>query len=167
MNSKQSLKKIGAVAQALGTTTRALRFYEEEGLVLPLRTPKGTRLYSIDDIARLRVILLLAAADVPIEAIKRLSMARSKSKTGDTASRLVSGLLNELRKKVNEKKNQYAALERELRVTDGIVQQCSGCSERPTRDTCFTCTIVPEFRRNFMIKLIAEQDNRNSRTRKN
>ena len=38
--------KIGAIAQRLGTTVRTLRFYEENGLVHPGRTPGGTRLYT-------------------------------------------------------------------------------------------------------------------------
>ena len=160
---KQPLKKIGDVAITLGTTTRALRFYEEEGLIEPMRTPKGTRLYSGDDVTRLRVILLLVAADVPIQAIKELSTTRSKSKTGDAASRLVSRLLNKLRETVVEKKNQYVLLERELGITDRLVQQCFGCSLRPTRDTCFSCTVVPNFRRAFMVKLIAEQNDTGSR----
>lgn len=160
---KQLFKKIGDVAITLGTTTRTLRFYEEEGLIEPLRTSKGTRLYSDDDMSRLRVILLLVAADVPIQAIKELSTARSKSKTGDDASQLVSRLLNNLRETVVEKKNQYALLERELGITDKTIQQCFGCSLRPTRDTCFSCTVVPDFRRTFMVKLIAEQNDTGSR----
>lgn len=155
--------KIGDVARMLGTTTRALRFYEEEGLIEPVRTSKGTRLYSDDDLSRLRVILLLIAADAPIQAIKELSTARSKSKTGDAASELVSRLLNKLRETVVEKKNQYALLEQELESTDKLVRQCAGCSLRPTRDTCFSCTVVPDFRRAFMIKLIAEQSDTDSR----
>lgn len=163
---KQPLKKIGDVATALGTTTRAVRFYEEEGLIEPTRTPRGTRLYSDDDVTRLRVILLLVAADVSIQEIKELCTARSKSKTGDAASQLVSHLLNRLRETVVEKKNRYAMLERELGATDKLVQRCFGCSLRPTRDTCFSCTVVPDFRKAFMIKLIAEQENRGSRAKR-
>lgn len=154
---KPPTKKIGDVARALHTTTRALRFYEEEGLIVPTRTPKGTRTYSDDDVARLRVILLLVAADVPIQTIRALSMVRSKSRTGNAASRSISCLLNKLRETVVEKKNRYAELEQELSVTDKAVQQCFGCSLKPTRETCFSCTVVPDFRSVFMVKLIAQQ----------
>ena len=160
------LKKIGDVAVMLETTTRALRFYEEEGLISPMRTPKGTRLYSSDHVTRLRVILLLAAADVPIQVIKELSMARSKSKTGDTASKQVSHLLDKLRKIVVEKKNLYSRLERELGSTHKLIQQCFGCALRPTRDTCFSCTLVPDFRKAFMVKLIAQQNDPGTRERR-
>ena len=76
---KQPFKKIGDIAITLGTTTRTLRFYEEEGLIEPLRTSKGTRLYSDDDMSRLRVILLLVAADVPIQAPAALTCATTAS----------------------------------------------------------------------------------------
>lgn len=154
---KQSFKKIGDVAIALGTTQRTIRFYEGEGLIEPVRTSKGTRLYSDDDIARLRVILLMAAADIPIQAIRELSLIRSKSESGDEASQRVSRLLNKLRETVIEKKNRYALLEQEIGITDKLVQQCFGCSLKPTRDTCFSCSVVPDFRSDFMVRLIAEQ----------
>ncbi len=160
-----SLKKIGDVAALLGTTTRALRFYEEEGLIEPKRTLKNTRLYSADDISRLRVILLLTAADVPIQDIKNLSLARSKSRTGDVASQHISHLLEKMREKINAKKNLYAQLERELSTTDKLVRQCFGCTLKPTRDTCFACTRVPDFRKAFMIKLIAQESTPGSRTK--
>ncbi|MFP4132277.1 MAG: MerR family transcriptional regulator, partial [Thiohalospira sp.] len=36
---------IGELAERLGTTPRTLRFYEEEGLLAPERSPGGTRRY--------------------------------------------------------------------------------------------------------------------------
>lgn len=81
-----SLKKIGEVADLLGTTPRALRFYEEEGLVAARRTSGGTRLYSKEDIARFRAILRLAHAGVPLSLIKELATAREKFTSGAQAS---------------------------------------------------------------------------------
>lgn len=152
---EENLQKIGDVADLLGITQRTLRYYEEEELIKPLRTEKGTRLYSDEDISRVRVILLLVDADVPIQSIKELSKARSKSKSGDKASHLVSQQLNKLREEALEKKNKYALLEKKLGITDALVQQCFGCSHKPTKDTCFSCTVVPEFRNDFVVNLIA------------
>ena len=73
-----SLKKIGEVAALLGTTPRALRFYEEEGLVSARRTSGGTRLYADNDIARFRAILHLAHSGIPLGLIKELATAREK-----------------------------------------------------------------------------------------
>ncbi|KAB2344490.1 MerR family transcriptional regulator [Actinomadura rudentiformis] len=49
--------RIGDAAAAAGTTPRALRFYEQEGLLPPpRRTATGQRLYSPEEVARIRVI---------------------------------------------------------------------------------------------------------------
>ena len=47
---------VGELAEDLGVTTRTLRFYEAEGLVLPHREG-GNRVYGQRDRARLRLIL--------------------------------------------------------------------------------------------------------------
>jgi MerR family transcriptional regulator, heat shock protein HspR len=50
---------ITVAAGMVGTGVQNLRAYEKAGLVDPHRTPGGTRLYSLDDIARLRQISAL------------------------------------------------------------------------------------------------------------
>ena len=47
---------ISVAAGLVGTGVQNLRAYERAGLVDPHRTPGGTRLYSLDYIARLREI---------------------------------------------------------------------------------------------------------------
>lgn len=47
---------ISVAAELVGTGVQNLRAYEAKGLVAPDRTPGGTRLYSRDDIVRLRRI---------------------------------------------------------------------------------------------------------------
>ncbi|WP_433788924.1 MerR family transcriptional regulator [Actinoplanes sp. CA-252034] len=49
--------RIGDAAAAAGTTPRALRFYEANGLLPPpQRTVTGQRIYGPRDVARLRII---------------------------------------------------------------------------------------------------------------
>jgi DNA-binding transcriptional MerR regulator len=50
---------ISVAAGIVGTGVQNLRAYEKAGLVDPQRTAGGTRLYSMDDIARLRQIAAL------------------------------------------------------------------------------------------------------------
>ena len=47
---------ISVAADLVGMHPQTLRLYEAKGLVRPARTPGGTRLYSDDDVARLRLI---------------------------------------------------------------------------------------------------------------
>lgn len=47
---------ISVAAELAGMHPQTLRIYEQKGLIRPARTPKNTRLYSEDDIRRLRYI---------------------------------------------------------------------------------------------------------------
>ena len=45
---------VGAAARETGWSARMLRYLEEHGLVAPLRTPSGYRLYGLSEVNRLR-----------------------------------------------------------------------------------------------------------------
>jgi len=47
---------ISVAAELAGMHQQTLRMYEQRGLITPKRSPKGTRLYSLDDVVRLRRI---------------------------------------------------------------------------------------------------------------
>ena len=47
---------ISVAAELVGMHPQTLRMYEAKGLVRPARTPGGTRLYSENDLERLRLI---------------------------------------------------------------------------------------------------------------
>lgn len=47
---------ISIAARLAGMHPQTLRIYEQKGLITPARTPKNTRLYSEEDIERLRYI---------------------------------------------------------------------------------------------------------------
>ncbi|MCX6645641.1 MAG: MerR family transcriptional regulator, partial [bacterium] len=50
---------ISVVAEMVGVHPQTLRLYEREGLLKPQRTSRHTRLYSEDDIERLKSIICL------------------------------------------------------------------------------------------------------------
>ncbi|AEH10261.1 MULTISPECIES: MerR family transcriptional regulator [Protofrankia] len=54
--------RIGELARAAGTTTRTLRYYEEQGLLSPRRAPSGYRLYDSADVTRVDNIRKLLAS---------------------------------------------------------------------------------------------------------
>jgi DNA-binding transcriptional MerR regulator len=67
---------IREVARRTGITSRALRFYEARGLVLPLRTGSGRRLYDAAALERLNQVLALKRAGLTLAQIQRLSARR-------------------------------------------------------------------------------------------
>jgi len=58
--------RIGELARATGASPRALRFYEEQGLLRSQRATNGYRTYSEDTVARVRSIRYLLAAGLTL-----------------------------------------------------------------------------------------------------
>lgn len=66
--------QIGELAKQLGITTRTIRYYEEIGLMgPPERLGGGTRMYSRDDILRLKFILKLKELGISLKEMQELA----------------------------------------------------------------------------------------------
>jgi MerR family transcriptional regulator, thiopeptide resistance regulator len=61
------------VAKRTGLTSRALRFYEARGLLKPLRTYSGRRLYGLGELERIQQILALKRAGLSLAQIGKLT----------------------------------------------------------------------------------------------
>src|SRR3974390_2395740 len=67
------MKTVGEVAELTGVTVRALHHYDELGLLTPSgRSEAGYRLYSYEDLARLREILIWRALGFSLTEIGSL-----------------------------------------------------------------------------------------------
>jgi DNA-binding transcriptional MerR regulator len=72
--------RIGEVAEAAGTTTRTIRYYEEIGLLPPAagREPGSHRVYDPEDVERLQELLRLKSLlGVSLDELRELSAAES------------------------------------------------------------------------------------------
>lgn len=64
--------RIGEVARRAGVSTRALRYYEEQGLLAADRTHSGQRIYPDAAVERVHLIQQLFTAGLPSRTIVRL-----------------------------------------------------------------------------------------------
>ncbi|MFK0262168.1 MerR family transcriptional regulator [Streptomyces angustmyceticus] len=62
--------RIGEAAAAAGMTPRALRYYEQQGLVTARRAPSGHRVYDAEDIRRLRAVRELRDAGLTVGDVR-------------------------------------------------------------------------------------------------
>ncbi|MFL1380738.1 MULTISPECIES: MerR family transcriptional regulator [unclassified Nocardiopsis] len=62
--------RIGELARRTGASERALRYYEEHGLLSPERLPSGYRVYTAEDVTTVRRIRLLLAAGLNTAQIR-------------------------------------------------------------------------------------------------
>ncbi len=75
----QSMHQIGEVADRVGLSLRTIRHYEEVGLVPPSgRSVGGFRLYTDDDIGRLRLVRHMKPLDFSLEEMRELLEARDR-----------------------------------------------------------------------------------------
>ncbi|QTH45322.1 MerR family transcriptional regulator [Cohnella sp. LGH] len=63
---------IGEVAEKCGTTTSALRYYEQIGLLQPPHRKNGKRVYDVEVLGRIETIKLAQSAGFQIQEIKQL-----------------------------------------------------------------------------------------------
>lgn len=65
------MKTVKEVSELTGISIRALRYYDEIGLLVPTdRTDSGYRLYDDHALEKLKAILFLKELDIPLETIK-------------------------------------------------------------------------------------------------
>jgi MerR family copper efflux transcriptional regulator len=114
------LMQIGQVAERTGLSLRTIRFYEENGLVIPTaRSEGGFRLYSEDDVARLEVIKRMKPLGFSLEEMQELLtlLADLDSGTGDRAQ-----LIDRLRMFHEAATARVTALKEQLAVAEGFAE---------------------------------------------
>lgn len=98
---EHGVHQIGEAAEAVGLSLRTIRHYEEVGLVLPSgRSAGGFRLYTDDDIERLRLVKHMKPLDFTLEEMRGLL---------DALDRLADDLDEEERAELMDKLSMYAA----------------------------------------------------------
>lgn len=113
---RSGLVQIGQVAERTGLSLRTIRWYEEEGLVVPTaRTEGGFRLYSDDDVARLEVIKRMKPLGFALEEMRELLtlLADLDAGTGDREA-----LLDRLRMFHEAATARVTALREQLAVAE-------------------------------------------------
>lgn len=98
--------RIGTLAERLGTTPHAIRFYEQRGLVpTPARNASGYREYTADDVERLRLLIGLRQLDIPLEQAAELASMCSAGRceqVSDELRMLLTQKRHELSRRIEE-----------------------------------------------------------------
>jgi len=148
--------KIGQAARLSGLSESALRFYEREGLLTPLRTPKGTRLYGRHHLRRLRALKLLSDAGLALSEIRMLADERKRCTVGDEAATRVGSLLARQQAEIRAQIATLRKLDRALARARKLVSQCKGCGNRPNARDCPDCPVNRQLGENDLLDLVWE-----------
>ncbi len=106
---------IGEFSRISGITVKALRFYHEQGLIVPTSVDpsSGYRYYDSSLIERARIVVYLRSLEFPIEQIRQILSA-----TGDD-----QGLLNAMVEHRNEITKRMRELRAVTRSLDEFIEQ--------------------------------------------
>ena len=120
------LKGINDVAAQLGITHRALRFYEDKGLIAPARVGNA-RIYARRDVARMQLILRGKRLGFSIREIKEfLDLYDADPTQLEQMQHLVAGI----RQRIKLLKQQHAVLEMTITELKSMEQQaCARIAE--------------------------------------
>lgn len=123
---KRPLYMIGVASKLAGVHPQTLRIYERKRLVVPKRTAKNTRLYSDEDIERLKEIQeLTQKCGINLAGVERIMNLRCEI---ENLERKVARLQAEMEKVRREMEERLEAVRRESRheivlVRRGIVMK--------------------------------------------
>ena len=102
----------GELAKLCGVTVRTVQYYDTRGILVPSElTEGGRRLYSEDDLKRMKVICFLRELDLPIDAISQLLSEEHPEKV---ISLLIEQQEKALSEEISEKEEKLEKL-RELK----------------------------------------------------
>lgn len=103
--------KIKEAAQAVGCTSRAIKFYEDKGLLPAVtRSANGYRDYTDRDIRRLHEIQVYRKLGIGLEDIRRLLSSNDQT--------ALSAILEKKRSELADRQKELAALEAYIRCPD-------------------------------------------------
>ncbi|WP_103352918.1 MerR family transcriptional regulator [Amycolatopsis sp. CA-128772] len=126
--------RIGELAQRTGVTTRALRFYEDQGLLQARRSANGYRDYGEDDLQLVKEIQTLQTVGLTLEETRPfVECLRSGHETGDACANSIEVY----RRKLEE---ADALLARLGGIRGELAAKLAGALARQAPDPC----VVPE-----------------------
>jgi DNA-binding transcriptional MerR regulator len=113
---------IREMTREFGLTARALRFYEEKGLIAPRREGQD-RLYSRRDRGRLRLILMGKCVGFSLEEIRTMLDLYDLGDGGVTQMKVARGKYRERVARLNDQKRDIDAAIHELERAITVIDQ--------------------------------------------
>ena len=112
--------KIAEAAEAAGLTAKTLRYYEDEGLVVPARDTNGYRVYSGGDVARLSFIHRARDLGFSLGGCRQLlSLQDNEGRASADVKQLAQVQLSDVKEKIR----QLTKLETTL---SHLIDECAG-----------------------------------------
>ncbi|MHA7218314.1 MerR family transcriptional regulator [Arthrobacter sp. MDT1-48-3] len=109
--------RIGDIAERTGVSTRALRYYEEQGLLPADRTARGQRVYEEGAVERVQLIQQLFSAGLASRTIVDLLPCVDRGEASDEALALLQRERNRITESIAELEKARAQLDRVIEIS--------------------------------------------------
>jgi DNA-binding transcriptional MerR regulator len=136
-NDTQSrMMRIGELARHAGISVRAIRYYEELGLIRPVkRSPGGFRLYGLENHKRLAVINFLKEAGLPLMEIRQILLAKQRSGSNKETVDFLLRVFDERLRGLETRIGVLLDMKSELQKAIGILRSCQSCDKKVLLDS--------------------------------
>ncbi|WP_371525021.1 MerR family transcriptional regulator [Streptomyces sp. NBC_01283] len=114
----ERLIRIGEVARGAGVSVRAVRYYEQQGLLIAERSPSGQRLYRQDAIARVRFFQQMFAAGLTSRRITELLPCWDSGHTDAEQRTMLRAERDRVQAKIDDLRAALARLDEVIAITD-------------------------------------------------
>lgn len=131
--------KIGELARKTGKSVRALRHYEELGLLRASRSDGGFRLYGPDELARVYWISKLQDMGFSLSQVQGLINTVESSDSAPQAMQSLRELFRSRLQRTRDQVERLLQLERDLGESLAYLEGCRACSSEHDLDSCSSC----------------------------
>ena len=114
----ERLIRIGEVARGAGVSVRAVRYYEQQGLLIAERSPSGQRLYRQDAILLVRFFQQMFAAGLTSRRITELLPCWVSGHTDAEQRAMLRAERERIRGKIDELQAALDRLDEVIAITD-------------------------------------------------
>lgn len=114
----ERLIRIGEVARGAGVSVRAVRYYEQQGLLTAERSPSGQRLYRQDAIALVRFFQQMFAAGLTSRRIAELLPCWDSGHTDADQRAMLRAERERIQAKIDDLRATLDHLDEVIAITD-------------------------------------------------
>jgi DNA-binding transcriptional MerR regulator len=138
-----ALLTTGEMARRSNNTLRTVRFYEEEGILRPVRrTDGGHRLFDRRELERLMLVTDMRAAGLSLDEIKQILEIKQRAPTGGDAARQARDILMRRIGELREKLSVLQRLQEDLVQTSELMAGCIECHDTHQPGHCDSCSVL-------------------------
>jgi DNA-binding transcriptional MerR regulator len=135
----------GEMARRSNNTLRTVRFYEEEGILRPVRrTEGGHRLFDRAELERLMLVSDMRAAGLSLDEIKQILEVKRRASSGGDAAKQATEILTRRISELRDKLAALARLQEDLTQTTSVISACVDCKDSRFPARCDACAVMAE-----------------------